>query len=41
MKDTEKTLKEELSQHFIAQAQRICILAKLILGVLKMGMVSI
>ena len=40
MKDTEKALKEELSQHFIAQAQRICMLAKLILGVLKMGTVS-
>jgi hypothetical protein len=40
MKDTEKELKEELSQHFVAHGQRMKMLIKLILGLLKLGTVS-
>ncbi len=40
MKDTEKALKEELSQHFIGQGQRITMMSKLILAVLKMCTVN-
>ena len=40
MKDTEKVLKEELSKHFAGQSQRLTMLTKLILGILKLGTVS-
>lgn len=40
MKDTENALKEELSQHFIGQGQRIKMMSKLILAVLKMCTVN-
>ena len=40
MKDTEKVLKEELSHYFIGQSQRIRMMSKLILSVLKMCTVN-
>lgn len=40
LKDTEKALKEELSQHFNGQAQRITMMSKLVLAVLKMCTVN-
>lgn len=40
MKDTEKELKEELSQYFVAHGQRMKMLIKLILGLLKLGTIS-
>lgn len=40
MKDTEKLLKEELSNHFSGQSQRLNMLAKLIIGMLKLSTIS-
>lgn len=40
MKDTEKELKEELGHHFVAHSQRMKMLVKLILGLLKLGTIS-
>lgn len=40
MKDSEKELKEELSHHFVAHSQRIKMLVKLVLGLLKLGTIS-
>lgn len=40
MKDTEKVLKEELSQIFKGQSQRITMLCKLLLGMIKLGTIS-
>lgn len=40
MKDTEKVLKEELSKSFKGQSQRLTMLSKLILGLLKLGTVN-
>ena len=40
MEDTEKKLKEELSEYFVLHAQRMKVLIKLILGMLKLGTVS-
>lgn len=40
MKDTEKFLKEELSKRFGGQSQRLNMLAKLILGMLKLSTIS-
>lgn len=40
MKDTEKALKEKLSVHFLGQSQRLTMMSKLILAVLKMSTVN-
>ena len=40
MKDTEKALKEELSQYFIGQSQRITMMSKLVLSLIKMCTVN-
>ena len=40
MKDTEKVLKEELSKIFEGQSQRLTMLSKLIIAMLKLGTVS-
>lgn len=40
MKDIEKALKEELSRHFIGQSQRLTMMSKLIIAVLKMCTVN-
>jgi len=40
MKDIEKALKEELSQHFIGQSQRLTMMSKMIIAVLKMCTVN-
>jgi len=40
MKDTEKALKEELSQRFIGQGQRLTMMSKLVLAVFKMCTVN-
>lgn len=40
MKDTEKVLKEELSQIFSGQSQRLTMLSKLLIGIIKLGTVS-
>ncbi len=40
MKDIEKALKEELKKHFIGQGQRLTMMSKLILSVLKMCTVN-
>lgn len=40
MKDTEKVLKEELSKIFEGQSQRLSMLSKLIIALLKLGTVS-
>ena len=40
MKDTEKALKEELSEYFVGQGQRLWMMSKLILSVLKMCTVN-
>jgi len=40
MKYTEKVLKEELSKHFEGQSQRLVMLTKLILSILKLGTIS-
>ncbi|MEO1258346.1 MAG: transposase [Bacteroidota bacterium] len=40
MKDTEKALKEELSNYFVGQGQRLWMMSKLILSVLKMCTVN-
>ena len=40
MKDTEKALKEELSEYFVGQGQRLRVMSKLILSVLKMCTVN-
>ena len=40
MKDTEKKLKEELCKHFVGQSQRLKMLTKLILSMLKLSTVS-
>lgn len=40
MKDTEKVLKEELSKHFKGQSQRMVMLSKLLLAMIKLGSVS-
>ena len=40
MKDTEKVLKEELSKLFEGQSQRLSMLSKLIIALLKLGTVS-
>lgn len=40
MKDTEKALKEELSRYFIGQGQRLTMMSKLVLAVLKMCTVN-
>lgn len=40
MKDTEKALKEELSENFVGQGQRLMMMSKLILSVLKMCTVN-
>jgi len=40
MKDSEKALKEELSAHFAGHYKRLEMLAKLILGILKLGTIS-
>ena len=40
MKDTEKVLKEELSKLFEGQSQRLTMLSKLIIALLKLGTVS-
>ena len=40
MKDTEKVLKEELSNHFAGQSQRLTMLAKIVIGMLKLSTIS-
>ncbi len=40
MKDTEKALKAKLSVHFLGQSQRLTMMSKLILAVLKMSTVN-
>ena len=40
MKDTEKVLKEELSKHFAGQSQRLTMLAKIVIGMLKLSTIS-
>lgn len=40
MKDTEKVLKEELSKHFEGQSQRLMMLSKLIIALIKMNTVN-
>lgn len=40
MKDTEKVLKEELCKHFEGQGQRLTMLSKLIISIIKMGTVN-
>ena len=40
MKDTEKVLKEELSKLFEGQSQRLLMLSKLIIAILKLGTIS-
>lgn len=40
MKDTEKTLKEELSRNFNGHGQRLRMMSKLVLAVLKMCTVN-
>ena len=40
MKDTEKVLKEELSKLFAGQSQRLTMLTKLIIAMLKLGTIS-
>lgn len=40
MKNTEKVLKEELSQLFEGQSQRLTMLSKLIIAILKLGTIS-
>lgn len=40
MKNTEKVLKEELSQLFAGQSQRLTMLSKLIIGMLKLSTIS-
>ncbi|MCH2046658.1 MAG: hypothetical protein MK212_21265 [Saprospiraceae bacterium] len=40
MKDSEKKLKEELSHHFSLHGQRMKMLVKLVLGLLKLGSIS-
>lgn len=40
MKDTEKVLKEELSKHFKGHGQRLTMLSKLIISIIKMGTVN-
>jgi len=40
MKDTEKVLKEELSKHFAGHSQRLSMLSKLIISLIKMGTVN-
>jgi len=40
MKDTEKVLKEELKQYFEGHGQRLTMLSKLVLSIIKMGTIS-
>lgn len=40
MKDTEKVLKEELSKQFEGQSQRLMMLSKLIISIVKLGTIS-
>ena len=40
MKDTEKVLKEELSKIFEGQGQRLTMLSKMIIGILKLSTIS-
>lgn len=40
MKDTEKVLKEELSKHFDGQAQRLTLMSKLLIGIIKLGTIQ-
>lgn len=40
MKDTEKVLKEELKQYFEGHEQRLTMLSKLVLSIIKMGTIS-
>lgn len=40
MKDTEKVLKEELSKHFKGQSQRLMMISKLIIALIKMNTVN-
>lgn len=40
MKDTEKVLKEELSKLFMGQSQRLSMLSKLIIGLIKLSTIS-
>lgn len=40
MKDTEKALKEELSRNFIGHGQRLTMMSKLVLAILKMCTVN-
>lgn len=40
MKDTEKALKEELTRHFVGQGQRLAMMSKLVLAVIKMSTVN-
>ena len=40
MKDIEKALKEELCKHFLGQGQRLTMMSKLILSVIKMSTVN-
>ena len=40
MKDTEKVLKEELSKHFEGQSQRLTMMSKLIIALIKMNTVN-
>lgn len=40
MKDTERVLKEELKQYFEGHGQRLTMLSKLVLSIIKMGTIS-
>lgn len=40
MKDTEKVLKDILSDHFAGQSQRLTMLSKLVISIIKMSSIS-